>query len=423
MAHDVFISYSNKDKPIADGITANLEAAGLRCWIAPRDIGPGEDWPTAITKGIAASRVMVLVFSHNANMSDEVGRELYLAANSKLIIIPFMIENVKPEAGKAYYMGRTHWLDAMNPPTQEQIGQLIERVTSLLKPISGGNKAEPVLSQERTNDFREPLHSKRRWIIPITALVVVAALVITGISFLPKLRGAAQPEPTQGNPLTASPLRASQPTLSFVYLDREDFNDPQFDGSLPPNEHLKDSCSNMKVVQEKGSLTFQAPAHIRPDCYLGMGPLYFLSDITAVEFSIKSSSETPLNHPSFAFMLGTWGDNNDPKNLTLICGLNYNHSGCYVRKDQLAQEIYHTKMFPEKIGESYTFRIEILDPEKMTFRFLANGQAIGEFTLLSDDVAAYKDLAYSVGGGVNDMNNSTITAGTYFVDYIAIEQR
>ena len=35
MAHDVFISYSSKDKPIADGITANLEAAGLRCWIAP----------------------------------------------------------------------------------------------------------------------------------------------------------------------------------------------------------------------------------------------------------------------------------------------------------------------------------------------------------------------------------------------------
>ena len=35
MAHDVFISHSSKDKPIADGICANLEAVKIRRWIAP----------------------------------------------------------------------------------------------------------------------------------------------------------------------------------------------------------------------------------------------------------------------------------------------------------------------------------------------------------------------------------------------------
>ena len=34
MAHDVFISYSTKDKVIADAICANLENRGIRCWIA-----------------------------------------------------------------------------------------------------------------------------------------------------------------------------------------------------------------------------------------------------------------------------------------------------------------------------------------------------------------------------------------------------
>ena len=43
MAHDVFISYSHKDKPIAYGICAKLETVGVRCWIAPRDITAGED--------------------------------------------------------------------------------------------------------------------------------------------------------------------------------------------------------------------------------------------------------------------------------------------------------------------------------------------------------------------------------------------
>jgi hypothetical protein len=63
MVHNVFISYSSKDKPIADAICANTEANGVRCWIAPRDIAPGEDWPTAITKTIFQSLIMVLVFS------------------------------------------------------------------------------------------------------------------------------------------------------------------------------------------------------------------------------------------------------------------------------------------------------------------------------------------------------------------------
>ena len=140
MAHDVFISYSSKDKPIADGVCANLEAAGIRCWMAPRDIAPGEDWPTAIATAISLSRIMVLVFSANSNSSADVGRELILASNSNLVIIPFKIENIQPEPGKQYYLARTHWLDAMNPPTREQITILVNRVKSIF-PATG--PAEP----------------------------------------------------------------------------------------------------------------------------------------------------------------------------------------------------------------------------------------------------------------------------------------
>jgi hypothetical protein len=81
---------------------------------------------------------MVLVFSSNSNSSEDVGRELMLAANSKLIIIPFKIENVEPEPGKQYYLARTHWLDAMNPPTKEQITILVHRVKSIL-PATGSD--------------------------------------------------------------------------------------------------------------------------------------------------------------------------------------------------------------------------------------------------------------------------------------------
>jgi hypothetical protein len=131
---DLFISYSSKDRAVVDTIRAGLENAGLRCWIAPRDIHPGEDFPTAIANAIAASRMMLLVFSANSNLSEEVSRELYLAANSRLVILPFKIEDVEPEPGKAYYLSRVQWLDGANPPTREQLDRLIEMAGAILHP-------------------------------------------------------------------------------------------------------------------------------------------------------------------------------------------------------------------------------------------------------------------------------------------------
>lgn len=152
MSHDIFISYSHKDKPIADAICANLESAGFRCWIAPRDIAPGLDWPTAISNAISASRMMVLVFSANSNSSNDVSRELILAANNDLIIIPFKLDNISPEPGKQYYLARTHWLDAMNPPTQEQINTLVGHVRSFLSEKGVSTMVQPASEVKPPSD-------------------------------------------------------------------------------------------------------------------------------------------------------------------------------------------------------------------------------------------------------------------------------
>ena len=181
MAHDVFISYSTRDKPIADGICANLEAAGARCWIAPRDIAPGEDWPTAINKAITKSRTMVLVFSSNSNSSDDVSRELILAANSKLVIIPFKIDNVQPEPGKQYYLARTHWLDAMNPPTREQINTLVETVKKLLL-LEIPNTTTVTPAPPPTTQKAARL-SKAEWLKPWMRWIALPTLVLLTMVF------------------------------------------------------------------------------------------------------------------------------------------------------------------------------------------------------------------------------------------------
>jgi hypothetical protein len=76
----------------------------------------------------------VLIFSSHSNSSNDVSRELILAANNDVIIIPFKIDNITPEPGKQYYLARTHWLDAMNPPTQQQIDKLVDTVRVFVPP-------------------------------------------------------------------------------------------------------------------------------------------------------------------------------------------------------------------------------------------------------------------------------------------------
>ena len=52
MNHDVFISYSSRNKQTALAICHVLEGHGVRCWMAPRDIPPGADYGDVIDEAI-----------------------------------------------------------------------------------------------------------------------------------------------------------------------------------------------------------------------------------------------------------------------------------------------------------------------------------------------------------------------------------
>lgn len=137
MSHDVFISYSTKDKPTAAAVCAALEADGIRCWIAPRDVLPGTDWGGSIVQAITHSRAMILIFSSGANHSPQIKREVERAASKEIPIVPFRIEDVIPSGTLEYYLGTPHWLDALTPPLEPHLRQLSEGVKLLLSIPSG----------------------------------------------------------------------------------------------------------------------------------------------------------------------------------------------------------------------------------------------------------------------------------------------
>lgn len=132
MAHDVFISHSAKDKTTADAVCAMLEAEGIRCWIAPRDVTPGLEWGASIIGAIKQSRVMVLVFTASANASQQIRKEVERAVHHDVAILPFRVENIVPDESLEYFIGNVHWLDALSPPLEAHLKDLARTIKALV---------------------------------------------------------------------------------------------------------------------------------------------------------------------------------------------------------------------------------------------------------------------------------------------------
>jgi hypothetical protein len=147
MAHDVFVSYSKEDKPVADAVVAGLENKGIRCWVAPRDITPGSSWGDAIISAIEGSRFMVVILSGSSNRSKQVVREVERAVANNVIIIPFRIEDMQPFGAMAYYLSSEYWMDAITPPLDKHILHLINTILGLR-----GEKDESVNKQEELGE-------------------------------------------------------------------------------------------------------------------------------------------------------------------------------------------------------------------------------------------------------------------------------
>jgi TIR domain len=130
---DVFISHAHEDEATADAVYTTLEAAGVRCWMARRNISPGAEWPEAIVDAIDHCRAMVVIFSSSANKSRQIVREVQRACDKDVRVVPFRIENITPDGSLAYYLGPLRWLDASTPPLDGHLQELAVWVRALAR--------------------------------------------------------------------------------------------------------------------------------------------------------------------------------------------------------------------------------------------------------------------------------------------------
>jgi formylglycine-generating enzyme required for sulfatase activity len=148
MTAPVFITHSSRDYKKSRAVVDILEQNGIRCWISERDIGAGDNYGDAIVDAIENAKVMVLVFSTNANNSEEIKKEIALASQRKLTVVPIRIEDATPSKAFRYELITRNWIDCF-PDWGQGMEALVRRVSSIVDGAQSENDTPKLLPKPK----------------------------------------------------------------------------------------------------------------------------------------------------------------------------------------------------------------------------------------------------------------------------------
>ena len=247
---DVFISYASHDKAVAETVCKALEGAGLVCWIAPRDVVPGESFAGAIVHAIDGTQVVVLVLSEHSASSQHVLREVERASSRRHPVIPFRIDLAPMPADLEYFLNTAQWLDASTAGIKHALPRLVASVKIALTQSSSVPRVNP--SAPSTARSRPGL---RRAFVAAAA-ICVAAVAYVGADKLWLSNHRAAPKPAAGTSAIAANAK-SIAVLPFTDMsekhDQEYFSDGLSEELI---NHLA-QITDLKVIARTSSFAFK----------------------------------------------------------------------------------------------------------------------------------------------------------------------
>jgi hypothetical protein len=243
----IFISYSSKDQKIALTICHALEARGHNCWIAVRDIGAGENFQEAIVKALRDARLMLLVFTSNANNSDEIKKEIVLAGQNRVTVIPVRVEDVVPNDALAYEFATRQWFDLFKD-WEREIERLVLQIGGILSGKASAAAAQVGNTGARFTEKSYPKASapKKIPLRPLLLLLPVVVGLVLGGAYLyiwPTVQPASPPPAAQsgagdGGWLEAAKVGTAQALRTYL----KDF---------PEGAHVAEARQRIQAVDEK----------------------------------------------------------------------------------------------------------------------------------------------------------------------------
>jgi hypothetical protein len=337
MSHDAFISYSTHDKAAADATCAALEGSGIRCWIAPRDIVPGTEWGEAIIEGINHCRVLILIFSANANDSPQIRREVERAVSKGVPIIPLRIQDIAPTRSLEYFIGTVHWLDALTPPLESHLRRLAETVKALLQI----DPAPPrIVSRSIVSG------APASWIGANGRIAAAIALTCLGLAagaiglwrFVAVTPGPRAPAPlsTVAQPPAQSVKPSVDPVLvgTFEHEGAGDDYDWRFIYSIEPNGTYRlvttaEEDGTYQSANGKYRTTSAKTGRVRTGTYRAVGNAAIeVRSATGIAIFRPAQPTAPID-PANPVMLGTWRATAVQGGVTWTLTIQNNPNGTY----------------------------------------------------------------------------------------------
>ncbi len=135
-----FISYSSKDREVADKLCEVLEKRGVQVWYAPRNVKGA--YAESITRAIEDADHFIVILSENSMQSQHVLNEIDLAFQrypANIRINPLRVDKSEFTPSFRYYLSRQHWKDAFEPPLRDRLSEFADDL--LYEYRSGGERA------------------------------------------------------------------------------------------------------------------------------------------------------------------------------------------------------------------------------------------------------------------------------------------
>ena len=262
----VFISYASQDAAVAEQLCAALEAAGLPCWIAPRDVRAGESYAAAIVQAINSCRMLVLLLSQAAIDSPHVLREVERASSKRRPVLSVRMDAAKLPPDLEYFLSANQWFDASGRPIEQILPAFVESVRSHESGMSGQALSAGTAAARSPSGAVPPpasIKSPFRWRTRATAIALAVAAVAVAYVLANKLwvsKHAASSAVSTA--VSARPQHAAVPEKSIAvlpFVDMSEKHDQEYfsDGLSEELIDLLTKVPDLRVPARTSSFFFK----------------------------------------------------------------------------------------------------------------------------------------------------------------------
>jgi TolB-like protein len=290
-APDVFLSYASPDSAVVGIVCEALEHEGVACWVAPRNVVPGEFYADAIVHAIDASRVLVLVLSQNAASSPHVLREVERASSKRHPVISLRIDLAPLPPALEYFLNSSHWLDASASGIDRALPKLVDAVQHLVTPAPIETRRD---SESLTNLFPQPISGasrSRRLSRPLGAIsaVILCIVVYLVADKVWLAKHASELSVAAINPASAPALETPEKSVAVMpFLDMSEKKDQEYfsDGLSEELIDMLAKVSELRVPARTSSFYFKGKQATIAQIARALSVAYVL------EGSVRKSGDT-----------------------------------------------------------------------------------------------------------------------------------